>query len=148
VLVLDYDLGEKEIIHGTCGKRKREITGYDILMFAIVNNCLPLTVQIITNNPVGRQKLHNGLIHDAKYVQKRICSHGRKLQIKTDSCLVLVNYNTELDTIVEEHVMFDEANNERITINRKIVITDFEKEVINVYSQFILSNITLLRHKS
>jgi hypothetical protein len=75
-LVLDYDLGEKENI-GKGGRRSREITGYDVLMFAIVNEVLPLTVQIITDNPAGRERLHNGLIHDAKYVIKTVQSHGR-----------------------------------------------------------------------
>lgn len=75
-LVLDYDLGEKEKVGGK-GRRTREITGYDVLMFAIVNEVLPLTVQIITDNPVGKKRLHNGLIHDAKYVIKTINSHGR-----------------------------------------------------------------------
>lgn len=76
-LVIDYDLGEKELIYGGKGKRYREISGNDVLMFAIVNNVLPLTVQIITDNPVGKQRLHNTLIHDAKYVIKTINSHGR-----------------------------------------------------------------------
>lgn len=75
-LVLDYDLGEVEKVGGK-GRRTREITGYDVLMFAIINNVLPLTVQIITDNPVGRKRLHNGLIYDAKYVIKTIHSHGR-----------------------------------------------------------------------
>lgn len=85
-LVLDYDLGETEKI-GLKGNRSREITGYDVLMLAIMNNCLPLTVQLITDNPVGRQKLHNGLIHDAKYVIKTIHSHGRTrvTYVKPDS---------------------------------------------------------------
>lgn len=75
-LVLDYDLGETEKVGGK-GRRTREITGYDVLMFAIVNEVLPLTVQIITENPVGRQRLHNGLVNDAKYVIKTIHSHGK-----------------------------------------------------------------------
>ena len=75
-LVLDYDLGETEKVGGK-GRRTREITGYDVLMFAIVNEVLPLTVQIITDNPVGKKRLHNGLVNDAKYVIKTIHSHGR-----------------------------------------------------------------------
>ena len=75
-LVLDFDLGEKENI-GKGGRHTREITGYDVLMFAIVNEVLPLTVQIITENPVGVMKLHNALVDDAKYVKKMIVSHGR-----------------------------------------------------------------------
>lgn len=76
-LILDYDLGEFETIKGNGGRHKREITGLDVLMFAIINKCLPLTVQIITQNPVGYKRLHSGLINDAKYVQKKICSHGK-----------------------------------------------------------------------
>lgn len=75
-LVLDYDLGEIEKVGGK-GRRTREVTGLDVLMFAIVNEVLPLTVQIITENPVGRERLHNALVHDAKYVIKTINSHGR-----------------------------------------------------------------------
>jgi len=75
-LVLDFDLGEVENIGGK-GRRSREITGYDVLMFAIVNEVLPLTVQIISDNPVGVMKLHNTLVQDAKYVKKVVCSHGR-----------------------------------------------------------------------
>lgn len=83
-LVLDFDLGEKEAVGK--GGRSREITGLDVLMFAIVNEVLPLTVQIITDNPVGRQRLHNALINDAKYVIKTICSHGhtRVTYVKPD----------------------------------------------------------------
>lgn len=76
-LVIDYDLGESEKISGKGGKRKRKITGCDILMFAIVNNCLPLTVQIIEEKPADRQKLHNTLINDAKYVQKVLTREGK-----------------------------------------------------------------------
>ena len=85
-LVLDYDLGEKEKVGGK-GRRTREITGYDVLMFAIVNDVLPLTVQIITDNPVGKQRLHNGLVNDAGYVIKTIHSHGRTriTYVKPDS---------------------------------------------------------------
>ena len=75
-LVLDYDLGEIEKVGGK-GRRTREITGYDVLQFAIINEVLPLTVQIITDNPVGRKRLHNALVNDAKYVIKTINSHSR-----------------------------------------------------------------------
>ena len=81
-LVLDYDLGETEKVGGK-GRRTREITGYDVLMFAIVNEVLPLTVQIITENPVGKERLHNGLVNDAGYVIKTIHSHGRTRIIYT-----------------------------------------------------------------
>ena len=66
-------------------------------------------------------------------------------KIKTNSCLVLVNYNTEYDSILEEHVMFDEELDEGLTITKTIVITDFEKQVVAQYSEFIVNNIKLLR---
>lgn len=65
-------------------------------------------------------------------------------KIKTDSCLVLVNYSTKYDSILEEHVMFDE-DDEACTITKMIVITDFEKQVVAKYSKFIVNNIKLLR---
>lgn len=65
-------------------------------------------------------------------------------QIKTDSCLVLVNYNTEYDSILEEHVLFNE-DDEGITLTKTITITDFEKQVVARYSEFIVNNIKLLR---
>lgn len=85
-LVIDYDLREKEKVGGK-GRRYREITGQDVLMFAIVNNVLPLTVQIITDNFVGKTRLHNTLVQDAKYVMKTINSHGRTriTYVKPDS---------------------------------------------------------------
>lgn len=65
-------------------------------------------------------------------------------KIKTDSCLVLVNYNTEYDIILEEHVMFNEGD-EACVLIKKITITDFEKQVVAKYSEFIVNNIKLLR---
>ncbi len=65
-------------------------------------------------------------------------------QIKTNSCLVLVNYSTKYDSILEEHVMFDEGD-ESLTLTKTIVITDFEKQVEAQYSEFIVNNIKLLR---
>lgn len=66
-------------------------------------------------------------------------------QIKTESCLIMVNYNTEFDAILEECVMFSEGLDERLTINQEITITDFEKQVETQYTEFIVNNIKLLR---
>ena len=66
-------------------------------------------------------------------------------KIKTDSCLVMVNYSTKYDSILEEHVMFDEELDEGLTINQEITITDFEKQVVEHYTKFIVNNIKLLR---
>ena len=65
-------------------------------------------------------------------------------QIKTKSSWVLVSYNTKYDNILEEHVLFDE-DDEACVITKTIVITDFEKQVVGVYSEFIVNNINLLR---
>ena len=65
-------------------------------------------------------------------------------QIKTNSCLILVNYNTEYDSILEEHIMFDE-DDEACVITKTIVITDFKKQVEGMYTEFIVNNIKLLR---
>lgn len=66
-------------------------------------------------------------------------------QLKTKSSWVLVSYNAKYDNLLEEHIMFDEKNDERITINREITITDFEKQVCECYTKFIVNNIQLLR---
>lgn len=66
-------------------------------------------------------------------------------KIKTDSCLVLVNYNAKYDSILEECIMFDEKNNEALTITKRITIVNFEKQVVTKYSEFIVNNIKLLR---
>lgn len=68
----------------------------------------------------------------------------KKWQLKTESSWVLVNYNMKYDSILEEHVMF-ERNNESLTLTKTIVITDFEKQVVACYSEFIVNNIKLLR---
>lgn len=65
-------------------------------------------------------------------------------KIKTNSCLVMVNYNTEYDSILEEHVMFNEGDDSLI-LTKKITITDFEKQVVERYTKFIVNNINLLR---
>lgn len=66
-------------------------------------------------------------------------------QLKTESSWVLVNYNAKYDNLLEEHIMFDEKNNEALTITKKITITDFEKQVVECYIKFIVNNIKLLR---
>lgn len=66
-------------------------------------------------------------------------------QIKTESSLVMVSYNVEYDSILEEHMMFDDEGNESLVINRHLTITDFEQQVERVYSDFIVNNIKLLR---
>lgn len=69
---------------------------------------------------------------------------NHKYQLKTDSCLVLINYNVKYDNLLEEHIMFDEYN-EACTITKKITIVDFEKQVCEHYTKFIVNNIKLLR---
>lgn len=49
-VILDHDLGNVEIE-----------TGYDVLCWAIDNNCLPHNVHLITSNPVGRQRMRSAL---------------------------------------------------------------------------------------
>jgi hypothetical protein len=49
-LILDHDLGSDPK------------TGYDILVYALEKNILPKCVQIITMNPVGRERIKNALI--------------------------------------------------------------------------------------
>lgn len=66
-------------------------------------------------------------------------------QLKTESSWVLVNYNAKYDNLLEEHIMFDEKNDEALTITKKITITDFEKQVEARYPSFVVNNIKLLR---
>ena len=66
-------------------------------------------------------------------------------QLKTESSWVLVNYSTKYDSILEEHVMFNEELDEGLTINQEITITDFEKQVETQYPSFVVNNIKLLR---
>lgn len=70
VLILDYDLGEVKT------KQSKEITGWDVLQYAIIYDLLPPTVQIISDNPIGRKRLHDALIHDAKYL-KQGCNYTK-----------------------------------------------------------------------
>jgi hypothetical protein len=66
-------------------------------------------------------------------------------QLPTAKAWVLVSYNNVLDSILEEHQLFDELH-ESLVVQRVITITNFEQQVTNVYSSFICNNIKLLRH--
>jgi hypothetical protein len=46
VLCIDHDLGVGE-------------SGYDVVKWALENNCLPAQVQIVSQNPVGAQNIQN-----------------------------------------------------------------------------------------
>ena len=48
-LCIDHDLGTLE-------------TGYDVINWALANNCLPNHVQIVTSNPPGRENIAKALI--------------------------------------------------------------------------------------
>ena len=72
VLMLDYDLGVVEPKNKRGKKGKSMGTGYDVLMYAIINNLLPDTVQLVTSNPAGRKRMHDALIHDAKYIKRGV----------------------------------------------------------------------------
>ena len=56
-LGIDHDLG------GRC-------SGYDILKWALDNNCLPPVVEIVSMNPVGAKNMKMFLLHDANYLEK------------------------------------------------------------------------------
>ncbi len=53
VLCLDHDLGE-------------EVNGYHVAVWAILNNCMPPKVQLVTSNPVGRKNIES-LLRTNKY---------------------------------------------------------------------------------
>ena len=36
-------------------------TGYDVIKWAIENNCIPARVQIVSQNPVGRENIAKAL---------------------------------------------------------------------------------------
>lgn len=55
-LYIDHDLGEEE-------------SGYDIVNWALENDCLPPYVQIVSYNPVGRDNIIRAL-ENAGYVKK------------------------------------------------------------------------------
>ena len=55
-LWLDHDL--------SCDK-----TGYDLLMILGMENNLPDTIRLISNNPVGSTRMKQALIHDFGYEQ-------------------------------------------------------------------------------
>jgi len=56
-LVLDNDLGANQ-----------DMEGYDVLMWAIQNDCVPAHVSIISANPVARKRIEAALIHDLDYM--------------------------------------------------------------------------------
>jgi len=55
-LVLDNDLGVNQ-----------DMEGYDILMWAIKNNCVPAAVSIISANPVAKKRIEAALFYDVSY---------------------------------------------------------------------------------
>lgn len=63
-LCLDHDLGGSE-------------TGYDILMWAIENFCVPPLVQLVTSNPVGRDRMGAALV-EAGWVKKSPINYAHK----------------------------------------------------------------------
>jgi len=54
--VMDLPAGGKK------GKNKNVCTGYDLFMYALVNNLLPDTVQIVTSSKMYYVKMHNALL--------------------------------------------------------------------------------------
>ena len=58
-LVLDNDLGANQ-----------DMEGYDILMWAIQNDCVPGTISIISANPVAKRRIEAALIHDLGYAYR------------------------------------------------------------------------------
>jgi hypothetical protein len=66
-------------------------------------------------------------------------------QLPTVRAWVLVSYNAELDSILEESRLFDELS-ESLVVQQVITVTNFETQVTNVYTPFIRDNIKLLRH--
>lgn len=83
VLLIDFDLGNPEDepvydigIHKRKPKRvdsrgrRKPADGYDVLMYAIINNLLPPVVQVVSDNPAGRKKLESALKFDAKYIKQ------------------------------------------------------------------------------
>lgn len=70
-----------------------------------------------------------------------------KRQLATTKALIMVNYNSEYDSIVEECWLFDELDESLVT-ETLITITNFEQQVSSRYSPFIRDNIKLLRHRT
>lgn len=66
-------------------------------------------------------------------------------QLPTASAYVMVSYNMEFDSILEEGRLFDELD-ELVVVQHVITITNFEQQVTSVYGSFIRENIKLLRH--
>ena len=59
--IFDHDLGECD-------------TGYDVMKWAIEHNCLPLNIQLVTSNPVGRDNMIATLLADG-YKTKSIVEY-------------------------------------------------------------------------
>lgn len=57
-LYLDHDLGDPDIP-----------TGYDVLVWALERGCVPSNVQLVTSNPVGRDRMASAL-ENAGYAKK------------------------------------------------------------------------------
>lgn len=60
-LCIDHDFGERS-----------EKDGTDVIKFAIENNCLPDRVQIVSQNPVGVDRIRNLLIDEGYVSRDRI----------------------------------------------------------------------------
>ena len=54
-LCIDHDLGAS-------------LNGYDVIVWAVNNGCLPNQIQIVSQNPVGADNIRNVLVQDAGYV--------------------------------------------------------------------------------
>ena len=57
-LYLDHDLGDVDLP-----------TGYDVLVWALMRGCVPPNVQLVTSNPVGRDRMIAAL-ENAGYTKK------------------------------------------------------------------------------
>ena len=60
-VIFDHDLGEEE-------------TGYDVMVWALNNGVMPPNVQLVTNNPVGRDNMIAALLN-AGYKQKNLVEY-------------------------------------------------------------------------
>ncbi|MHA2402130.1 MAG: cyclic-phosphate processing receiver domain-containing protein [Candidatus Kariarchaeaceae archaeon] len=57
-LYLDHDLGDPDLP-----------TGYDVLVWALMRDCAPPNIQLVTSNPVGRDRMAAAL-ENAGYTKK------------------------------------------------------------------------------
>jgi hypothetical protein len=58
-VVFDHDLGEEE-------------SGYDVLVWGLSRGLIPQHVQLITDNPVGRDNMIAALVHDGYTSKNRL----------------------------------------------------------------------------